>query len=157
MSPTYRWTFAIVAATAAASAVVALVIPLRVLYTRRSSRTDNRSLRKKVSSFVLNIVKATHTPSGQLPQNLKSWRNPPGFGNLFEPAEAIWGALEVFLQQKGYTLWNHDLLSRLSAPPTEPVATGYMFSMVQRGITLDIPGNIQMLLGYQYRVSYIIV
>ena len=72
-----------------------------------------------------------------------------------EPAEAIWRALEQLLQTKGYTLWQQDTLihMRLFAPSMDTVATGFMFTMVHRGSTPNIPGNIDQILEFQYRVS----
>ena len=60
--------------------------------------------------------------------------------------------MSSFFESKGYTLWDYDFLSRLVAPKTGVVPTGFMYVMHYNGCP-KTPENVARLLEYQYVVS----
>ncbi|PIL28179.1 hypothetical protein GSI_09716 [Ganoderma sinense ZZ0214-1] len=86
----------------------------------------------------------------QLPADLKTWRGPAGLDRHYEPAEAIWKALEPFFAERGYALWQHRDFFMTAVSRGGAVSNGFMYATPHRAHE-KLSGSIQRVLSYEYR------
>ncbi|KAI0748711.1 kinase-like domain-containing protein [Daedaleopsis nitida] len=114
------------------------------LYAAQASQRRSEAVKEREK---LRQIRATVSIFSDipLPRELRTWREPQDHA-----FELLWKDLGGFFQERGITLYQHQIMTTLVAPPGTITSTGFMFATAARAFLETGSGTLQELLQYTF-------